>query len=430
MEEGVDRISDLPAHIMDQILLLLPMKEAARTSILSTKWRYKWASIPELVFYGDMECYPYDRLLIDIVDHVLRSHVGPIVKFKICHEDIYDSRAVNRWIRCLSRMPLKEFIFYNVNWKARKISTRLFEFRNLVHLQLTWCIIKLPARFKGLKKLESLDLSNVSSTQDQIEKLISSSPRLTVLRLWHLEDNIECLNICAPNLQSIDIRSSYEDINFQTPNRLVSVEVGLYRPENQPFMKLRPNVSSKSLCRFLLDLRLVKTLKFKNSTLKCFSDCYIPEKLPEPSVHLKHLSLGIDFGNSKEILTVVCLLRSCPNLEEVEFSARCWDVHHTIGSFWEEYCSPEPFKQVKFLYFENTKGTEAELGLIKFLLLNLPTLERIKVVVSYFEKVGREYLEELIELPRASPQVRFIYEHSGWTFDHLLFSDEELPEAE
>ncbi|XP_031390095.1 F-box/FBD/LRR-repeat protein At1g13570-like [Punica granatum] len=318
MEKAVDRISDLPTHLMDQILVRLPIKEAVRTSILSTKWRYKWASIPELVFHNDLECHPIDgRRLVDIVDHVLRSHVGPTVKFEACHEDVYDSRTINR-----------------------------------------------------LRKLDSLELTSVSLTQDDIELLISSSPRLTKLRLHHLIDDVECLNISAPNLKVIDIWSSYQDINFQTPNCLFSVA--------------------------------------------CFSEGHIPEKLPQPCTQLKYLSFAIDFGSPKEILTAFCLLRSCPNLEEVEFK--------------EEYGSRKPFEQVKFLPFSNTGGLEAEIGLMKFLLVNSPGLKRIKVQVSYYERVREVYLEKLVELPRASPQVRIIYEHDSLKFDQE-FDDEILPEV-
>ncbi|MFS8031614.1 putative leucine-rich repeat domain superfamily, F-box-like domain superfamily [Helianthus anomalus] len=46
-----DRITTLPQTIIEIILCLLPIEEAARTSILSREWRYKWTTIPKLVFY-------------------------------------------------------------------------------------------------------------------------------------------------------------------------------------------------------------------------------------------------------------------------------------------------------------------------------------------------------------------------------------------
>ncbi|KAK9078398.1 hypothetical protein SSX86_002455 [Deinandra increscens subsp. villosa] len=47
---SLDIITTLPETITETILCLLPVEEAARTSILSREWRYKWTKIPKLVF--------------------------------------------------------------------------------------------------------------------------------------------------------------------------------------------------------------------------------------------------------------------------------------------------------------------------------------------------------------------------------------------
>ncbi|KAK1428454.1 hypothetical protein QVD17_17289 [Tagetes erecta] len=48
-----DMISNLPQSIIEIILCLLPTKEAARTSILSREWMYRWTTIPKLAFIQD-----------------------------------------------------------------------------------------------------------------------------------------------------------------------------------------------------------------------------------------------------------------------------------------------------------------------------------------------------------------------------------------
>ncbi|KAL3848927.1 hypothetical protein ACJIZ3_010809 [Penstemon smallii] len=45
-----DRISDLPDEILHQILILLPIKSIAKTSILSKRWKNLWNSFPDLDF--------------------------------------------------------------------------------------------------------------------------------------------------------------------------------------------------------------------------------------------------------------------------------------------------------------------------------------------------------------------------------------------
>ncbi|GJR56937.1 F-box/FBD/LRR-repeat protein-like protein [Tanacetum coccineum] len=49
----MDRLGNLPSSIIESILCLVPIQEAARTSILSREWMYRWTKIPNLVFEED-----------------------------------------------------------------------------------------------------------------------------------------------------------------------------------------------------------------------------------------------------------------------------------------------------------------------------------------------------------------------------------------
>ncbi|GKC21058.1 F-box/FBD/LRR-repeat protein-like protein [Tanacetum coccineum] len=49
-----DRIRNVPPSIIEIILCLLPIQEAARTNILSRDWRYHWIKIPKLAFIEKM----------------------------------------------------------------------------------------------------------------------------------------------------------------------------------------------------------------------------------------------------------------------------------------------------------------------------------------------------------------------------------------
>lgn len=118
MNQNWDRISTLPQDIIEKIQTLMPMRDALRTSILSKKWRYSWASIKKLVFdenvvnvYSDKE--EIDKYkLVNAILHVLLLHKGPILEFVVCMADTYIFNEFNQIILHLSRRNnLKIFIF-------------------------------------------------------------------------------------------------------------------------------------------------------------------------------------------------------------------------------------------------------------------------------------------------------------------------------
>jgi len=170
-----DRISSLPGHIIDHILSLLPIKEAVRTSSLSTNWRYKWTTLPEIVF--DRECIAktFEDKLPRIIDHVLLLHSGSIKKFKLSrlHIGVTD---VDRWTLCLTRRHVKEFVLEI--WKdpnqPYEIHACLFSCQSLHHLELFNCWLIPPSTFQGFRNLKSLDLQHVTMIKDAFENLVSA----------------------------------------------------------------------------------------------------------------------------------------------------------------------------------------------------------------------------------------------------------------
>ncbi|MFS7980447.1 putative F-box-like domain superfamily protein [Helianthus anomalus] len=104
--QRLDIITTLLQIIIETILCFLPIEEATRTSILSREWRYKWTTIPMLVFLedsvkepneerrlssqkqmSDLECvrrYKDMRCkLFYAIYQVLLLHQGPIQEFTL-----------------------------------------------------------------------------------------------------------------------------------------------------------------------------------------------------------------------------------------------------------------------------------------------------------------------------------------------------------
>lgn len=105
-----DFISRMPDDILVSILSRLPLKEAATTSNLSTRWRYLWCQTDSLDFDANEKL---DKLAVDSklrvverpkyinwVNRVTRQHKGPTIdEFRICFDLDKSSRgAIDKWV--------------------------------------------------------------------------------------------------------------------------------------------------------------------------------------------------------------------------------------------------------------------------------------------------------------------------------------------
>ncbi|XP_045791394.1 F-box/FBD/LRR-repeat protein At1g13570-like [Trifolium pratense] len=408
-----DIISSLPGHIIDHILSHLSIKEAVRTSVLSTKWRYKWATLPNLVF--DSQCISEtSEDLLDIksklsriIDHVLLLHSGPIRKFKLSHRELIGVTDIDRWTLHLTRRPVKEFVLEIWKGQRYKIPTCLFSCQGLHHLELFNCWLKPPSTFHGFRNLKSLDLQHVTLAQDAFENLISSCPLLERLTLMNF-DGFNHLNIRSPNLQFFDIGGKFDDISFENTSQLAVVSIGLY--VNFESNQSRLHGHSSNLVEFLICLPRIQRLEIQSYFLKYLAMGVVPVKLPTPCIDLSYLSIRINFNDSKEISAALCLLRNSPNLRELEILARPEEqpvpiAHHTYC--WEEVCLSWPVMRVQHVRIDGISGIKPELDFVNFLLQYSPVLEKMAVKPAL--NTGPELVKDLLRFRRASTRAEVTY---------------------
>ncbi|KAJ4813342.1 F-box/RNI-like/FBD-like domains-containing protein [Rhynchospora pubera] len=206
-----DYISDLPAELKEKILVELPIKEVVRTSILSSKWKDFWTSIPILTFReGSTE-----SKLTMLVDKVLLVHQGSILKFKFDSEHPC-TEAIGQWMLNLSRNGIRDLELRFSGGERSKISSRLFSCLALERVDLSGCIINIPQDFQGFKLLRTLSLDNFDLTGISINNVVSSCPLLERLKLVHFFHE-GCLRILAPNLKHLAIFGDFLDLSLQTP---------------------------------------------------------------------------------------------------------------------------------------------------------------------------------------------------------------------
>ncbi|RWR80954.1 F-box/FBD/LRR-repeat-like protein isoform X1 [Cinnamomum micranthum f. kanehirae] len=409
-QASLDLISDLPKDVMDLIFVRMPIRDAIRTSVLSKKWRYKWVSIPDVVF--DKDCLTEGASEIErahIVDQVLLHHVGPICKFS-CTSYVLPCSHIGRWIVFLSRSGIKKLIllvkfqdgYYN-------LPSSIFFCQELHHLELVNCKLKVPPTFKGFHNLLVLNLA-VYTLEDDITRLISRCPLLEKLKLdvW-CHHHYRCFNIHAPNLRCLELTAIFEGLSLGSSPLLTNMSIDLCI-----YYERWRNLRQGNICslnQLIGYSHGIERLALKGKFLQFLSTDGVPEKLSTTCDHLKYLEIHIN-SNSKVILGYLCILRSSPNLKELKIryiggGEDLYEVAELWGGERQFDCLFSHLQAAEIIDL----GTIFGLQFIRHILSNAPTLKTMKIyTTSYVEDEGTSmFLKEMLRFPRASSRAEIIY---------------------
>ncbi|KAF5199521.1 F-box/FBD/LRR-repeat protein [Thalictrum thalictroides] len=126
---SLDRLSNSPREVIDEILSRMPIRDAVKTSLLSKCWRYRWMSMPDLVFNSCsvllcVEQEPITANLVNFVNKVLLLHKGIVSKFELDNFLEFGCSDVDHWVLVLSRKMAvwdrESALLYEENfWEAR-----------------------------------------------------------------------------------------------------------------------------------------------------------------------------------------------------------------------------------------------------------------------------------------------------------------------
>lgn len=233
---GEDILSDLPQSIIETILTKLPIGDAVRTSILSSKWRYKWASLTELVFDDNCVNISNDRTiaetkLVKFITRFLFLHEGPIHKFTLCTSYLQSCADIDQWLLFLSRKDIKELVLEVGDGEWFRAPSCLFSCVKLASLELVRCELDPPAEFKGFLYLKSLNLQQVLVAPEVVENLISGCPLLESLSLSYF-DSLS-LTVRAPNLKQLILEGEFKDICLEYTPLLTTISVAMYMTDDK-----------------------------------------------------------------------------------------------------------------------------------------------------------------------------------------------------
>ncbi|KAB2039458.1 hypothetical protein ES319_D02G011100v1 [Gossypium barbadense] len=257
-----DRISSFPDHILCHILSFLPIEEAVRTSIISTKWRYLFASISTIKFDGYLISGLTERNLDSF-----KNFVDRLLKFPdqvsldcfrlndiISWNDEDHNFDVSDWICAALCRGVKE-IDLDLENLGDILPALLFTCHSLVTLKLVAVDseIKVPSDV-CLGNLKTLQLINSEFVGDSIHRLISNC---------HVLEDLAFINC--------DFEYLREEVNIQSPSlkRLVLV-FDLVEFENIDYVVV---INAPNLVYFQYTDTVVKGYTLTN--MKCLEKAHI-----------------------------------------------------------------------------------------------------------------------------------------------------------
>lgn len=359
-EANQDRISNLPDIATDKILKCLPLKMAAKMSVLSRKWKDKWLSHKHLVFdaaFWEEQNVHGGFNVSWIISNVLFYHNGPLYKFHlhIPKDAVWIRMCLSQWLSFISRTCVKKIAL--TNWVVCKtLPSHIFACKELVKLRLVSFVLNPPpSDFKGFGCLRCLELCQMEFKTDFFGSLIASCPRLAVLRLDRCI-GLDSVIIDAPSLESLVIEGGFNNLSFKNAVRLTNISICLDEKMYPKGITVLPYLATSCelqylhfdghFCKVTIPALYnnVKTLQEKYVLLflfyfisYCFGHSYsfssafglickffaggLKDSIPVVFNHLSKLALTeLDLGHFTVFRRVMAIIHSCPCIKDLEIS--------------------------------------------------------------------------------------------------------------
>ncbi|XP_021726205.1 putative F-box/LRR-repeat protein At3g18150 [Chenopodium quinoa] len=356
--EGKDRISELPDALVEDILSYMPMMDAIKTSILSERWRWSWASTTKIEFLFEEFNDTLDMFSEFITSTMMLNRSSTIHKFVLrSYFDAFMSPAINFCLRQLVRKRVEELCldldFCSEPPLAYWLTPEIYYCESVKKLSFTCCQVS-PMVAVNWRSLQDLSIENAFIDNQTIQMILCGSPHLESLLLRncggfnHIDsttltrlvigcygnepDSNSCLEINAPNLHSLELTGCMR-IKLQSLRNLlsalltVSLSFSLDDDDINPDTAIDNNVNVDGIYQDMVTgllniIRPVMYLTLGTWLIQALSALEL-QKFPPPFLQCKHLKLDIDLYE-EEFPGINSLLRSSPNLEKLVVDLSCY----------------------------------------------------------------------------------------------------------
>ncbi|CAN6238073.1 unnamed protein product [Urochloa humidicola] len=420
--DGVDRISRLPAVILRDIVSRLPVKDAARTAVLSKRWRRVWRTTPlvlvdahllpsgsigtgrrrSLLLGNDSrDLFGGPRGLADAVSKVLAAHPGPFRCVYLVGTPMETRRdELELWLQHLAAKAVQELFFIN---RARTMNNdaylpaTLFRCTSLTKLYIGFWFFPVTAtlpRTVAFPYLREIGLFSLVMMEEDLTFLLNRCPVLEKLLIdgsrWPV-----CLRVRSHSLRLVEVcqclAAEITVANASRLERLLMWEAWGWDANSISNMSSKIKIGHAPKLRFLGFLVPgMHKLEIGNTIIK--AETMATPNSTVPSVQM--LALQVKLGTRIEVRMLPSFLRCFPNVETLYIQSenddyKFWGPQSTgtgklNPKFWKEAGSIECVQQhIKKVVLREFRGTRSELDFLKFIAEHAKVLEKMVIVLTH-----------------------------------------------
>ncbi|EOA18933.1 hypothetical protein CARUB_v10007564mg [Capsella rubella] len=412
IEETVceDRISALPEDLLVTILLLVPIRDAVATMLLSKRWRFIWMMLPRLDYKesSDNDNDPSKKSIWWFFDKSMELHKAPILEVLLiklgpgCPSDAdvgkWLTKAVDRQVGVLK---------FELCWSTgpTRLPKSLYTCETLKELTLSHNILVDFPSFACLPSLSTLELFYVVYKDEaSLFRFLSSCPVLDLLdvkRNTKHHDNVNKFSVKVPSLQFFwyencdytSLPDTARCLTIDTP-ALIDFIIADYSRDSWSFENI------PCLEKAFFDVRSFPDIDKSKTSISGLVRC--------STINFSRLiKLTIYPHNSDWLEPLLPLLENAPNLKDLLVTYECtvWP-RDRIPLSWNQPCSVPRCMLSHLEIFEYRKygAREEEEEFLTYIFANSKCLKTVTISVKPSSVLGKKELiiEELRNIPRVS----------------------------
>lgn len=224
----IDLISRLPDCLLSTIYPHLTTREAAKTALLSSRWRRLWTTSPLHLDDDSLwsrSIQPRGRprgsrmwtrdedWRCRVISRILRSHAGPVRLFRLAHTRFHGREPLaHSWFQTLAQKCVLQIdLLFPSLYDAQDVPASLLACDSLQTLRLSHC--RLPDTAKTpvditLTRLTELTLSGARLTEHDFCGLLSGCTALRSLSVIYNNSYLPRIHVRSRSLRSLTLSGS------------------------------------------------------------------------------------------------------------------------------------------------------------------------------------------------------------------------------